>query len=189
MSNTIINDYLKKIDLSVKKANCLNSCYMFAIMVLGLLATAFAFGQKLDNYISWIILISIYVVVCTAFEYDIQVNRSISMIRELIDYTNKQSNGKEMLEYIKSYIRYKESVSKGQSVVFLIRTVLMTSLISAIIKGVIDLSVNMYVMCIFVFVVLSPALTMNIPTSEKELYSQFYHKIILEEQARKIENA
>lgn len=46
---------------------------MFAIMVLGLLATAFAFGQKLDNYISWIILVSTCVVVCTAFEYDIQV--------------------------------------------------------------------------------------------------------------------
>ena len=45
MSNTIINDYLKKIDLSVKKANCLNSCYMLALMVLGLLATAFTFGQ------------------------------------------------------------------------------------------------------------------------------------------------
>ena len=44
---------------------------MFVIMVLGLLATAFAFGQKLD--ISWIILVSTCVVVCTAFEYDIQV--------------------------------------------------------------------------------------------------------------------
>ncbi|CAI3434295.1 hypothetical protein CIRMBP1307_01232 [Enterococcus cecorum] len=44
MSNTIINDYLKNRFIS-EKANCLNSCYIFAIMVLGLLATAFAFGQ------------------------------------------------------------------------------------------------------------------------------------------------
>ena len=161
---------------------------MFAIMVLSLLITIFIFGQKIDNFISWIILVSAYVVVRTTFEYDIQVNRNILMIRELIEYINKQSNGKEMLEYIKSSIRYKESVSKGQSFVFLIRTVLMTSLISTIIKCVIDLSVNMYVMYIFVFVVLSPALTMDIPTSKKEMYSQFYHKIILEEQARKIEN-
>lgn len=188
MSNTIINDYLKKIDLSVKKANCLNSCYMFAIMVFGLLATALVFGQKIDNYISWIILVCLCIAVCTTCEYNLQVNTNIMMIRRLINNTQKQSNGKEMLEYIKSYISYKESMSKGQSFVFLIRTLLMTSLISAIIKGVIDFSVNMYVMCIFVFVVLSPALTMNIPTSKKELYSQFYYKIILEEQARKIEN-
>lgn len=188
MSNTIINDYLKKIDLSVKKANCLNSCYMFAIMVLGLLATALVFGQKVDIYICSIFFVCLCIVVCTIYKYNQQVNRNSSMIRKLINYINIQSNEKEMLEYIKSYISYKESVSKGQSFVFLIRTVLMTSLISAIIKGVIDLSVNMYVMCIFVFVVLSPALTMDIPTSKKELYSQFYHKIILEEQARKIEN-
>lgn len=47
---------------------------MFAIMVLSLLITVFIFGQKIDNFISWIILVSAYVVVRTTFEYDIQVN-------------------------------------------------------------------------------------------------------------------
>lgn len=84
----------------MRKANCLNSCYMFAIMVFDLLAIALVFDQKVDIYICSIFFVCLCIVVCTIYEYNLQVNRNILMIRELIDYTNKQSNGKEMLEYI-----------------------------------------------------------------------------------------
>lgn len=131
---------------------------------------------------------SVYIVVHTTCEYAIQAKHNITILSELMDYINTQKNGKEMLEYVKIYISYKESVSIEINNIQIIRNVLFTTLVSVIIKGVLSLSNYAYAMCVFLFVILYPVLSMNIPTSRKELYSQFLHKITLEEQARKIKN-
>ena len=188
MQNSIINDYLKNIDSSVKKMYCLNCCYLCAIIVFGLLVTFVVFFGKLDNCIAWLLLVCTFVIVITVCEYDTKVDQNITMISEMINYINGHLKGKEMLEYIKIYLSYKEATSKVTTAISIIRNVLLTTLISVIIKGVLSLSIFTYAMCLFVFVVLYPVLTMNIPTSKKELYSQFLHRITLEEQARKIEN-